>query len=88
MDALGETDEFEVFDCKSIMDLISFKWQGYAGKIHYIGLIAHLIYLINFSIYVFELYIYKSGSKIYLLEVIMFMCIMYPALYDLTQLKQ
>ena len=88
MDALGETEELEVFDCPAIIDLIDYKWKSYAGIIHYIGLIAHLIYVSVFSLYVFELYIYKTTKGISLLEATMLMCILYPLIYDMTQLKK
>lgn len=31
MEGLGETEELEVFDTKSVMDMIDFKWRKYAS---------------------------------------------------------
>ena len=60
MDACGDSDELLLFECKALKDIIHFKWKNYAGNIHYMGLISHIIYLIVFSCYVFELYVYKT----------------------------
>ena len=88
MDALGETEELEVFDCKSVVDMIDFKWLQYSRKVHYMGLIAHMMYLGCFSLYIFELYIYKTGTLTEVIESFMILGIMYPMVYDLTQLKK
>ena len=52
MNALGETNELEIFQCKLVRDLILFKWERYAGKFHYIGMINHTCYVFIFALYV------------------------------------
>ena len=52
MEACGETEELEMFECKVLRDYIEFKWQQYAGKFHYLGAIIHLSYLMMFIFYV------------------------------------
>lgn len=52
MEACGETEELEIFECKVVNDLIEFKWNQYAGKFHYIGAAFHTLYVIIFNLYV------------------------------------
>jgi len=52
MEAVGETDELDIFECKVLRDFIEFKWYMYAGKFHYIGAVIHSIYLLTFNFYV------------------------------------
>ena len=52
MEACGETDELEIFECKVLRDFIEFKWNQYAGKFHYIGATIHSVYLLTFNFYV------------------------------------
>ena len=88
MDALGDTEELDVFECKAVMDMIDFKWLQYSRQVHYMGLIAHMMYLGFFSIYIFEIFIYKTGKFIEVIESIMIIGILYPMIYDMTQLKK
>ena len=111
MEACGETDELEIFECKVLRDFIEFKWNSYAGKYHYIGASIHACYLITFNFYVSyflqQNYIPKgldeSGKccimsqddterlknsyiKCYIINLTLMFCLIYPLIYDMTQL--
>lgn len=34
MDTIGQTDELSIFECKSLITYIEFKWTSYAAAIH------------------------------------------------------
>ena len=111
MEACGETDELEIFECKVLRDFIEFKWNSYAGKYHYIGASIHACYLITFNFYVSyflqQNYIPtgldESGKccimsqdnterlknsyiKCYIINLTLMFCLIYPLIYDMTQL--
>ena len=52
MEALSETEELEIFNCKVVKELIDFKWTTYAGKYHFIGASIHLGFVLCFNYYV------------------------------------
>jgi hypothetical protein len=60
MEIISDSDELEMFNCKSIQDLIEFKWNKYAKYIHYTGSFFHVSYVIVFFIYVNEVYINRD----------------------------
>lgn len=51
MDLLGITDFLDIYDSKSIQNLIDFKWQQYAKWIHYVMFFNNSIFFIFFMIY-------------------------------------
>ena len=96
MNACGETVEVEIFESKVIRDLIEFRWNKYAGKFHYIGLSIHTLYVILFNFYVSD-FLQKERLKpnesnkerviqLTLLNVFMGICLIYPLMYDMTQM--
>ena len=46
MDALATSDELALFKTPLVRDLISFKWQRYAARIHRVQAFIHLLYVI------------------------------------------
>jgi len=58
MEICGDTEELELFESKTLIDYLEFKWSSYSSKIHKVGLTSHIIYLITFSLYVNECYVY------------------------------
>lgn len=34
MDTIGQTEELSIFECKSLITYIEFKWTSYAANIH------------------------------------------------------
>lgn len=50
--AIAESNEVELFLTDTVMDMIDFKWERYASRIHILGMIIHVIYLIYLLIYV------------------------------------
>lgn len=52
MKALGETKSIQILSSKVIRDLLEFRWKQSAGKLHYIGLSLHIVYVIVFNIYI------------------------------------
>lgn len=83
MDTIGNTDELSIFESKTLITYIEFKWDSYAAKIHRIGAVLHLIYLISFSILVNVIYIYKSLEYRPALFISMVFSLMYPTIYEL-----
>ena len=88
MDACGNTEELEIFATRTLQDLINFKWDTYASTIHFVMFFFHCIYMIIFSIFVFEMYVYRTGTLQPLVLVGSAICLLFPMLYDMTQLKK
>lgn len=62
MGLLKDSDELEMFDSKSIIELIEFKWTAYCFEHHAIGCILHMFYLAILIIYVNIIYIKNTGT--------------------------
>lgn len=88
MNTAGQTDELEIFDCKALIDYIEFKWTNYAGPIHKVGATFHAMYIFVFSWFVFEFYLYKTSEYRIFLFVMMGFSLIYPTVYDFTQLRK
>ena len=89
MDVCGNTDELEVFDSKALSDLLEFKWKSASGPIHMVGGASHLLYLLVFSVFVNELYVYNHYMEYrQTLFMVQLLCLFYPCVYDMTQLKK
>ena len=82
MDTAGQTDELEIFDCKALTDYIKFKWTNYAGPIHKLGACFHGTYLLVYSIFIYEFYIYKTFQNRPLYLGMMMVALIYPTIYD------
>ena len=92
MNALGDIEELEIFENKVVKDLIEFKWKQYAGKFHYMGASIHVIYVLIFNYYVSSFLQVKLGDdddafELYFLNFSMMICLVYPLVYDMTQLR-
>lgn len=59
---LQEIEELEIFDCKAIDILLEYKWEMYAWKIHMIGFVTHVIYVLFFSAYVSTRFVYHVDT--------------------------
>ena len=52
-----------------------------------IGLASHICYLLVFTVFINEIYVYQWGTLKHTLLYMMTLCLMYPMLYDMTQLR-
>ena len=57
MNACYNSDELNIFDSQNFKDLIQFKWDTFARKLHMRGCIAHFFYLAVMTLYVEQVYI-------------------------------
>jgi len=99
MNAIAGSEELEIFKTDLIKDLIDYKWNTYAQAQHRFGAIVHMTYVVVLMYYISKIFLQESkydaqGIRInpdpdnFLLVIIMG-CLVYPLLYDGTQmLKQ
>jgi hypothetical protein len=86
LEALGGTDEQIIFDSKIVQDFYEFQWENYAMHIHYFGAFIHFIYLIVFSAYVNDIYMYRNFDNRIAHSWAILICLIYPLFYDGLQL--
>jgi hypothetical protein len=86
LDALGETNEQGIFSTQIIKDFYDFQWNSYASYIHYFGASMHFIYMIVYTSYVNDIYLYRlMDNRVAYCWAIM-LCLLYPFMYDSLQL--
>jgi hypothetical protein len=56
-DLCTNSDEIDLFLCKSLQEIISFKWNSYARAHHLVGFSFHLLYMFVLTMYVNVVYI-------------------------------
>jgi len=91
MGLINETEELEIFESGTIQQLIEFKWDQYARKHHIFGCVMHLFYILMLIVYIDIVYINYSQDKeaqVMMWTVLLLFGILYPALYDWTQLAR
>lgn len=89
MGLINETEELEIFGAKTIQQLIQFKWDEYARKHHVFGCMMHMFYIVMMIIYIHIVYINYTdeiSEHIAVWTVLLGVGILYPALYDWTQM--
>ena len=86
LDALGDTDELEVFQTKVVQDYFLFMWNAYAKHLHYFGGFIHLCYFCIFWFYVNTIYNNRDFDNRVGLCWVMLICLIYPMIYDCMQL--
>ena len=57
MDLIGDTDQIEILQTKAVQDLISFKWENFGKKFHYLAAFVHIIYVAFYLIYLNSRYL-------------------------------
>jgi hypothetical protein len=84
MKILSGSEELDVYDTKSVQQLIEFKWESHASLLHRFGCYMHLIYLLILTIYINIVYIENIADEreIGLLSVFLILGIAYPWAYD------
>jgi hypothetical protein len=91
IDAIADSEELEIFTTDVVMDLIDFRWENFARKVHVRGLLVHCTYILTLTMYIRATYLGETvdlvPSKGYLYTIAL--CLLYPLVYDGTQfLKQ
>lgn len=52
MDAIANSDELEIFNTALVRDVVDFKWENFAGSIHYFGAFMHFFYAVILLFYI------------------------------------
>jgi hypothetical protein len=86
LDEMCSNNELELFETQQVIDLITFKWQKYAKKLHLTGCIAHFTYVTILMIYIYHVYIQNDQKDSRFYGRLLFIGVLYPMTYDLTQL--
>ena len=61
---MTEPEELDIFNSKTLLDFVDYKWNTYGYKIHYIGVAAHIFYLLTVTIYIYTTYLHGTyGEK-------------------------
>lgn len=83
-----ESEELDIFETETIKKLIEFKWETYARRHHVIGCCMHFFYLLTLIIYINVVYVLNVGDDQdkHLYSYLLGLGIIYPALYDFTQM--
>jgi hypothetical protein len=62
MHVLSQSDELEIFETDLVADIVDYKWNTYAYKIHSMAAIVHLSYVLVLIYYCNKYYLNKSGQ--------------------------
>ena len=88
MDLIGDTDQIEILQTKAVKDLITFKWENFGKKVHYLSAVVHITYVIFYLIYLNNRYLNRSND--YEFEpknlFVMLFCNSFFMMYDMRQL--
>lgn len=57
------TEELDVYQTESLQQLIDFKWHEFSRKHQMVGLCFHFAYLLAILLFIFEVYLEKSGDS-------------------------
>lgn len=84
--ALSNSEEETVFETKVIKDFYRYMWKTFAYRIHVFGFFQHLIYVLCFTTYIHEVYLYRRFENRVILTGTLGIGLIYPAYYDGLQL--
>ena len=77
-------DDMQIFTAEPLVDFIDYKWETYAYKVHYTGVIMHIFYMITITAYNLLTYIlgtYGEKSSPYF-PFLMALGFLYPTCYE------
>jgi len=85
MDECIDSDQLEIFAVENFQQLILFKWEGFAKRIHFINFTMHLIYMALLTAYTYNIYIKDLQDKevVDVLGITLALGVVYPFGYDL-----
>jgi len=90
MEAICGSDELEIFTSTALTSMIDYKWGAYAYKAHGIGCVIHILYIISVALFINDTYLMDALPEEHYASpafmVILGICLIYPLLYDGTQM--
>lgn len=89
--AISNSEDLEIFTCSVVQDLINYKWQTFASKVHWFGWMIHIVYIISLQLYIIQVYLVDNHSeaKVDVTPVWLYvigLCLIYPIFYDGRQM--
>lgn len=85
LEVFNEGAELDIFECKSVQNMITFKWNSHAFKSHLVGYIFHQFYVIMMMVYINEIYINNRLDTKQVFSIILIFAIIYPTIYEFVQ---
>ena len=81
-----ENGELEIFESGNFQDLINFKWDKFAKRLHLVGCFFHFLYIVLTVGYIIEIYIHGGIEHKNSYLIMMMIGVIYPAFYDWCQM--
>lgn len=78
-----ESDELEIFESENLVNLIRYKWDTFAQRLHMRGAIMHFIYLVVMMIYIKNIYIDNQYEDQGFYSILLCVGVVYPTWYDM-----
>ena len=85
MDICIDSSELEIFEMETFIQLIKFRWDSFAFRLHLRGCLFHLFYVSCLFAYIERIYIQADLDHIWVLKLILLLGIIYPTSYELSQ---
>ena len=82
LEVFNEGNELDIFECLSVKNLLTFKWNSHAFKSHLVGCIAHFFYVTFQMIYINAIYINNNMEDKRIYSILMIVAIIYPTMYE------
>lgn len=86
MKMIINSDELEIFESSNVENLIQYKWNKFAQKLHFTGFLFHFFYLTVMTIFVKQIYVDNDLDNKHNYCYILIIGIIYPTWYDLFQM--
>ena len=75
-------EDTDIFETKVVRDLIHYHWDNYALHVHSFGALMHMLYVINFFVYVAFVYQERDFRYRSNLIIVMFVTLLYPLCFE------
>lgn len=84
IDECIDSDQLDIFAVENFQQLILFKWEGYAKRIHFVNFTMHCIYMGLLTGYTYCIYILdiKDKNVADVLGILLAVGVVYPFIYD------
>jgi|DEB0MinimDraft_12_1074336.scaffolds.fasta_scaffold97663_2 hypothetical protein len=84
MEALANCDELSVFEIDAVKDIIDYKWEVFASKVHTRGFYIHLTYVFSLLLYINNILLVdgEKPANYWVYLNIIALCLVYPLFYD------
>jgi hypothetical protein len=88
MELFTMSHELNIFQQRSLTDLLEYKWVEVGRPFNLLGCVAHFIYMFLLFVYIDQIYIHDRSELSMYFNICLCVGLIYPMFYEIYQIKR